>query len=165
LEARPRDVPPRPRQAGDEPLANRIDEGRKDDGDRPAGLLGRPDCWLTLGQDEVDLEVDQFGCQRGQALHLPFRKAVLQGNILAFYIPKVAEPLAEGREGGMWVKGVRQNPDTWHLRHRLCVREVWRQPEAEGQGDKELKDAALHGGVPHKTRVLTAGEQRCSPPR
>ena len=39
--AQPRGVPARLRQAGDEPLANRVRNGRQDDGDRHGGMLCR----------------------------------------------------------------------------------------------------------------------------
>src|SRR6266851_748213 len=106
MEAQPRDVPPRLRQAGDDPLTNRIVNKRKDDGDRPGGVLYRPDRLHAVGQDDIHLEADELCRQRGKSLNLPVRKAVLQGDTLALHIAEVAEPLAEGFEAGVWVKGL-----------------------------------------------------------
>ena len=116
-------------------------------------MLGRPDCWRAFGEDEIHLEADVFSRQRGKALILPLRRAVLQGDTLALHIPEIAEPLAEDLiegGGGVRVKGARQNPDPRHLRHRLRVGGVWRQEEAEGESDAER-----HRTEPHD-RLLTS---------
>ncbi len=135
-------MPPRLRQAGDEPLVHRIDNGWKDDGNRPAGVLCRPDCWRALGQDDIHLEVDEFSRQRGKALILPLRRAVLQGDTVALHIPEIAEPLAEGLVdggGGVGVKGASQNPDPWRLRPRLRVGGGWCQDEAEDEREERKR--------------------------
>ena len=118
-------VPPRPRQAGDEPLVNRTG-ARKDDGKHLSDLLGRPGRCRAVGEDDIHLQADELGRQRGQSLGAPFRIAVLQGDTLALHIPKVAEPVAEALEAGVGVKGGRQHPDPRRLRPRLRMGGVWR---------------------------------------
>jgi len=77
LKLNPVVFPPRPCEAADEPLANRVGTNQKDDRDRPAGVLCRPDRIIALDQDDLHLEADELGRQRGQSLTLPLRKAVL----------------------------------------------------------------------------------------
>src|SRR5262245_13494032 len=66
--------PPRLRQAGDEPLANRVGSDRKDDGDRPDGVLCRPDRWPADGQDAIHLAADELYASSGSRSNLPSAK-------------------------------------------------------------------------------------------
>ena len=68
-------------------------------------MLCRPDGWDALGQDDIHLEANKLGCQRGQSRLLPLRRAVLQGDTLTLHIPEVAESLAEDLEDGMGDRG------------------------------------------------------------
>src|SRR5712692_1011358 len=92
-----RDVPPRPRQVGDEPQGNRVAGCHKDDGNRPRRLLGGQRRWrVPRRYDHVDLQTDQLGGELGEQLILPPRIAVLKSDVASLHIALFSQPLLEG---------------------------------------------------------------------
>ncbi len=99
-DGQPRDVPPGPRQAGDE-----------------AAPTGSPLTTMTMGivvvacwaariadrpvdHEDIHLEPDQLGRERGEPLSLPVGIAVLQDDGLALDVAEVAQPVPEGLDAG-----------------------------------------------------------------
>jgi len=94
--------PPGRRQAGDEPLAHRVESGRKDMGIVPVGVLLPPGPPRRLGQDDIHLdEADELGPPAREVAQPPVRKAGLQGDYSGPPIAEGTEPLAEGLEAGV----------------------------------------------------------------
>ena len=76
-----------------------------------------------MGQDDVQVEPNEFGRQRGEARLSPLRPSRLHANILSLHIAEVAQPVPErshgSREGG---KGADpQEPNAGHFPWWLCV--------------------------------------------
>ena len=99
-----RDVPAGPGKTGDKPAEHGVSHGSKDDRDRAGRLLGRQRRRRTPRHNDVDLESDQFGDERREALIAALRGAVFQGETLALHIAQLAQPVAEDlreqRSGG-----------------------------------------------------------------
>ena len=104
-DAQARDVPPRPRQAGDEPLPHRIRGARHHDRDRARGVLGSAGRGGASCHNHVHLEPDQLGRQVGEPLVLPLRIAVLNDEVLALDIAEVAQTLPEGLQRWIGIRG------------------------------------------------------------
>ena len=68
----PRDIAARPRETGDEPAPNRITNTSEDNGDSRGCLHGHTgaEC-ASFGQDDINLERNQFGRKSGDPLELP----------------------------------------------------------------------------------------------
>jgi hypothetical protein len=94
--AQARDVAPWVRQAGDEPLPNRITGARHHNRDRARGVLGRPDRVAAPRHDDVHLEPNQLGRQVGEPLVPPLRIPVLNDEVLALDVVELAQTLPEG---------------------------------------------------------------------
>ena len=121
----PCDVPARPREARDEPGANRIANGNHDDGDRLGGVLGCRHSLRPKRYDEVHLEPDQFGRQVGQPAEPTLRISIFDNNIVALNPPELAQTLPERVEQGRPIGRGRhpKETDPRHLsRLLLCAR-------------------------------------------
>ena len=70
------DVSARPREAGHEPIGDRIRHHRNDDRDRPGCLLGSAGMRRRQGNDEVDIYPDEVDGQAGEALLLALCRPV-----------------------------------------------------------------------------------------
>ncbi len=83
--------------------ANRISVDRKYDRDRPGRLFGGQDCQRGPGDNDVNLEGDEFGGQRGKAVGTSLRGSELEGDVLALHKAEFAQPLPEGSDktGGL----------------------------------------------------------------
>jgi hypothetical protein len=101
---KPRDVTARPRQASDEALFYRITNRSEDDGDRrrrPLGGYGG-EC-ASSGQDDMDLEHNQFGRECGEPLGVTLRPAIFDRHALTLGVTGFAQPLTERGQGHLRV--------------------------------------------------------------
>jgi hypothetical protein len=93
------DVPPGAREAGNEPVPDRIGGRDHDDWNRAGGVLRRAGHGgSTQGRNDLDLALDQLGRQRGELLKVPLDVVVFEGEVLTFYPAEVPQALAEGVE-------------------------------------------------------------------
>jgi hypothetical protein len=116
-----REVPAGLSKTGDEPTEDGVGDGGKDYRGRAGRVLGRQGCGCTPRHDDVNVERDQLGGERGELLVSSLRGAVLKSNALALHIAKLAQPLAEGlmeqTDGRTDAWG--ENADPRNLPHRL----------------------------------------------
>ena len=82
----PRDIPTRPREAGDESVSDRITHNRRDDGDRGGRLLCGAGRWRIPRDDEIDVETGEFVRPTRQPLDLPVCRSILNDNVLTLHI-------------------------------------------------------------------------------
>src|SRR5262249_57074126 len=88
------------------------------DRDRLRRSFGGKGAGRTRRHDDVDLEPDQLGRKLREAIFVPLRPAVLDGDALALDVAEIAESLAERledlwlqrRRGGAEVPDARQSP-------------------------------------------------------
>lgn len=89
LDAEPGEIAARPPQACDEPGAHGIEHRRGHDRDgRGRGLRSR-DHLNAPGHDDVGLERDQLGCERGKAVGVPFREAIFHDEGLSLAVAQL----------------------------------------------------------------------------
>jgi hypothetical protein len=67
-----------------------------DDRNRLRGVLSSPHAFRPLGDEDIHMETDQFGSERGEALESPLGKAVLDGEIVPLRPAAPAQRVAEG---------------------------------------------------------------------
>jgi hypothetical protein len=102
----PREIPARPREAGDEPARDGVSGCDHDDGDRAGRVLGGQGPWRRSGDDHVNLQTSELGRELGEPTKLALRKPILEGKILALDPAQVAEPLAK-RLDDRYIRGSR----------------------------------------------------------
>jgi hypothetical protein len=91
----PGEIAAGPSQAGDEALGHRIAGYGEDDRDRPGGLLGGFGSGRGCRDDDVDVQPDELGGERGQSLILELGGPMLDHHVLTFDVAQVAQPLPE----------------------------------------------------------------------
>ena len=65
---------------------------RHNDGNRLGRILGRPDPLVPCRyHDEIDLETHQLRRKLRSPIDLPLRISVLDGDVLSFYVAKLAQ--------------------------------------------------------------------------
>ena len=144
------DVATGPGEAGDEAAPHRIAHAYHHNGDRRGRVLGGQSRWRPLRHDDIHLETDQLGREGREPLVLPFRRALLHDEVLAFDIAERAHPLQESPHKWVssWDSTTPKHTDPVHVRWlpRLgCER---RHAEAsESAGDDEPDDGAPHSGL------------------
>ena len=129
------------------PLLSGSPGGRHDDRDRLRRSFGGKGTGRTRCHDDVDLEPDQLGRNLREAIFVPLRPAVLDGDALALDVAEVAESLAERledlglqrRRGGAEVPEARQSP------RLLRPSDQRRGEEAPGHGTEEC--SPLHYSI------------------
>jgi hypothetical protein len=89
------DVAARPRQAGDEAAADRIDRDREDDGDCRGRLLGGGDAGAR-GHHDVDLAAHELGRDLGEALVAAVGPAIVDRDRAALDPAELAKARREG---------------------------------------------------------------------
>ncbi len=89
-EGQPRDVPTGPGETGHESVADRVAHHWHNDGDRGGHLLGRARRRRIRGDDEIELETNQFARQPRGPLDPPVCGSVLNGDVLALDIAFLA---------------------------------------------------------------------------
>jgi hypothetical protein len=85
----------RPRKAGDEPVLNRIASASEDNWDGPGRLLGGQGLGCARGQDDINLERNQFGRESRQPLVLSLDISVFNQEVATLDVTEVTQPLAE----------------------------------------------------------------------
>src|SRR5215475_5064882 len=109
---------------------------------RLAGAVGR----RRRRHDDVDLETDQFGGEGGQFLELALGESGLDGDVLPFDVPVVAQPLPEGRlaerigASGQIADAGESRPGLLRLDHD------GRKSDADGNSDRESDPLHEHLG-------------------
>ena len=76
----------KPASTGSEPSA------RHNDGNRLGRILGRPDVRVpSCYHDDINLETHQLGRKLREPIVVPLRISVLNGDVLSFYVAKLAQ--------------------------------------------------------------------------
>jgi len=94
-EGQPRDIPTRPRDAGDQAVSDRIAHNRRHNGDTGGRLLCGTGHGRTHHDDEVDLETGQLCREPRKPLDLPVRSSAFNDDALPFQIAALAQSLTE----------------------------------------------------------------------
>jgi len=81
------------REVGDEPVLHRIADVGHDDRNRPRGLLGSLSRGRGSRHEDVDLEPDELGGERREAIGPALSPALLEGNVLTYDVTQSAQPL------------------------------------------------------------------------
>src|SRR5262249_33243739 len=92
----PREMAAGPRKAGDEPEPNRIGNKREDNGDCPGRLFGGQSGACAWGQDDINLERNQFGRKSGEPVELPLGISEFDHEVAALDVTEVTQSLTEG---------------------------------------------------------------------
>src|SRR5215470_13798959 len=87
------DVPARPREAGDESVANGVAHAPHDDGNGAGHLHGCPGHGSVLGDDDADAGADEVGSELGQTVVVAFRRTLLDDEISALDPAEIGECL------------------------------------------------------------------------
>ncbi len=95
----PGDIAARPREAGHVAAAERVRVAHEDYGNRRGRSLGRPGVDGTRGNDDIDLEPDQFLRKFAHPFRLPLRPPILDGDGPTLYVAQVAQSAAESFDG------------------------------------------------------------------
>ena len=88
-EGQARDIAAGPRKAGDESVLNRTGSTSEDNGDGPGRVLGGQGMGGASGQDDINLERNQFGRKSGKPLGLPLGISVLDGEVATLDVTEV----------------------------------------------------------------------------
>jgi hypothetical protein len=111
----PRDVSAGTGQALDQACLDRVGRTtRYNNGDRHGRMLGSQDMRVTVRNDDVDFETDEFGRQLWEEGYVPFRMAVLQDDVLPIHVPQLTQALLKGFVLGLPIESLRtpgENPD------------------------------------------------------
>src|SRR4029434_9518304 len=93
----PRELSTGARQAGNQPKANSIGIGDKDDRDRSARFPGSIDLSgiAAMQYEDIDLETDQFLRQGKIPSQPPVHVSLLDDDILPFDITKISQSLLQ----------------------------------------------------------------------
>src|SRR5215469_5887327 len=85
------DVPAGPVEAGNKAGPDRIAAYKHDNGNGCGGVLGRKYPGVGIGYENINTEMDQLGCQRGEPLVVSLCISELNDNIFALQIAKSAK--------------------------------------------------------------------------
>jgi hypothetical protein len=88
------------REAGDEPIANRIAILCHDNRNRYCCFLGGTGSYRTARDDDIHLETHEFRRKASQLVSLSLSVSILNHNIFSFYVPKLAQTLTESLGSG-----------------------------------------------------------------
>src|SRR4030095_16162271 len=91
----PRDISTWARQAIDYPSRNWIRVNQHDNVNRLSRLLGRADRWESWGDQDIDLELHEFGHKAWDTVHLSLSVAILNQDVFPLNITEISETLAE----------------------------------------------------------------------
>src|SRR6185295_5631688 len=136
----PREIAAGVRQAGDEPVCDRIGGRAEDNREDPRRFLGRQGggCAST-GHDDINLERNQFGRKSREPLDLPLGRSVFDHDVAALDVAEVVQSLEEGpSQVGVSVRDERQEAYSRGLgRHLLRLGSERRDEEATTEGREE----------------------------
>ena len=88
--------PPGGQRTGDEPVRHRIGSSSEDNGEGPRRLLGGQGLGCASGQEEINLERNQFGRKSGEPLELPLGISVFNDDVATLDVTEVTQSLTEG---------------------------------------------------------------------
>jgi hypothetical protein len=92
------DVATRPRQALDEPYSHCVATRPHHDRDHRSRLLGGERGLRSERDDDVDVEADELGCERGKPLRPALGVSVFDEEVLSLDVAKLVEPETESVE-------------------------------------------------------------------
>jgi hypothetical protein len=139
-----RDVPPRAGQTLDQFLPHQeLGRRRADhDGSRRSGLFRGGRCWTPVGDDDINVQGDQFSRKRGQPIHPSCCRSHLEAD---FGIAERAHPIPKRFDVRGMDDTVRQPSDPGNLDRRLCLS---RERRGDGTGQRGQQEAAaVHAGI------------------
>ena len=115
--------PPRPREAGHESSPHRIKRRCHDDGDRGSRVLRSFGSRRPPRHDYIDLETGQLRGEGGERSNPPFRKSVLNGNVLALHVAQLTQPVPKSLNirGGDGRRGAQEHTYPSGFRRLLRV--------------------------------------------
>src|SRR5262249_39721408 len=149
IEGHPSDIPPWPRQTGDQPAPDGIEGTHEDNGDRGGSVLGSLYAGLVRSKDQIHRQADELGGKVGEPVEVALRIAALKGDVLSLHIAEIAQPVDEGIKEGRRPRSrgcaLREQTDPRALCG--CLRHSGARRREEGEGEDEPEDAAPHGGV------------------
>jgi hypothetical protein len=115
-----------------------IGDPRDHNGDRGRGLFGRLGCRGIHRQDDVNLEPQEFVCQRAEPLVFPLRIPQFERDVFPFDVPKLAEPLPEGFEEPRGRAVVHENANAVYLRRWLRLSDDRCSEQGNNKDDRFL---------------------------
>src|SRR5260370_5099532 len=119
----PGDVASGPRDAGDEPVADRLFHGRYDDWNSLRCLLSGQSCCGIRCDDDIDVETHGLGRKLREALRCAASPAPLDHDVPTIDVAEVAELLDEGIDvRGSRRRTRREHGDPRHLSRLLRQR-------------------------------------------
>src|SRR5712692_4536367 len=89
-------VPPRPGEAGHEPVAYRVGAHRDNDRNRRGRTLQGLSCRRRGCQDDINLELDQFSGKGWKLVDVSLSIPVLDREVLSFDVTELLEALPKG---------------------------------------------------------------------
>src|SRR5262245_43998414 len=95
-ERHPGDVPTRPREAGREPVPDRVAHDRHHDGDSSGRLLCSEGRGGIAGENEIEIKTEQLRRQLWESLDPSIRSPVFDDDVLPLHIPALAQSLPKG---------------------------------------------------------------------
>jgi hypothetical protein len=110
--AHPGEIPAWPRETGDKPALDWIDDVNEDNGDSGGRVLGSPGAGSCSSQDQRHRKADQFSRVVGDLVEV-LCLAVLQGDMLALDVPEVTQSLPEDLDAGREARGGAGNEKTY----------------------------------------------------
>src|SRR5262249_27631250 len=90
------DISSRSGEAWHEPGAYGIADRDHDDGNRGGGLLGRKSCGRAVGRNDVHRATNERRRGLGESLGHSVARRIVEGDVLAFEVTEIAQPVTEG---------------------------------------------------------------------
>ena len=140
-EGQPCDIAARPGKAGDESASNRIASSREDNGEGPGRLLVSQGGGCGSGQDDINLERNQFGRESGEPLELPLVKSVIDHDVAALDVAEVTQSLKEGLSQGVSGQATRQEA---YSRDLGCLLRLDRERRGQHRRRPVEEPASVH---------------------
>src|SRR5262245_21706138 len=132
------DISSRSGEAWHEPGAYGIADRDHDDGDRGGGLVSREACGRAEGRNDVHRATNERRRGLGESLRHSIAIRIVEGDVLAFEVTEIAQPVTEG----VPVERVVDNADARDLPRLLRARRE--RPRSRRAADKRNEVAALH---------------------
>jgi hypothetical protein len=91
----PGNVPAGPSEAGSMSGHYQVSGYANNDGNGPSGLFQGADRRLSVRDDDIHPQINQFGGKLRKAIRFPFRPAVLDDDVLPLNVTEIAQTLSE----------------------------------------------------------------------